>query len=152
MNEARLPWTQLAPKPYQAMAGVSAATAASTLGLPLIELVQTRVSQINGCAFCLDMHVRDLRKYGETWQRINSLPTWRETSFYTPRERAALHWAETLTRLADQHGDHDSAFASLNGHFTEQEMVELTWAVAQINAWNRMAVGMRQPVAALVLE
>lgn len=152
MNQARLPWTKLAPKPYQAMASVSAATGASTLGMPLIELVQTRVSQINGCAFCLDMHVRDLRKFGETWQRINSLPTWRETSFYTPRERAALHWAETMTRLADVHGDHDSAFAGLNGHFTEQEMVELTWAVAQINAWNRMAVGMRQPAAEQGLE
>ncbi|MGH8829554.1 MAG: carboxymuconolactone decarboxylase family protein [Polaromonas sp.] len=145
MNEARLPWIKIASKTYQAMASVGAATANSTLGMPLIELVQTRVSQINGCAFCVDMHARDLRKHGETWQRINSLSTWREVGFYSERERAALNWAETLTRLADGHGDHDTAFAGLNGQFSEQEIVDLTWAVAQINAWNRMAVGMRQP-------
>src|SRR2546422_6914822 len=96
MTEARLPWTQLAPKAYQAMASVGTTIANSTLGMPLIELVQTRVSQINGCAFCLDMHARDLRKHGETWQRINSLSTWREVGFYSERERAALAWAETL--------------------------------------------------------
>lgn len=131
MNEARLPWTQLAPKAYQAMAAVS---------------------QINGCAFCLDMHVRDLRMLGETWQRINSLATWREVSFYTERERTALAWAETLTRLASEHGDHDCAFEALKPHFSEQEIVDVTWAIAQINAWNRMAVGMRQPHAAEPLE
>ena len=75
MNEARLPWIQIAPKAYQAMAAVGTITSQSTLGMPLIELVQTRVSQINGCAFCVDMHARDLRKHGETWQRINSLST-----------------------------------------------------------------------------
>jgi AhpD family alkylhydroperoxidase len=147
MNEARLPWTKLAPKTYQAMANVSAATATSPLGMLLIELVQTRISQINGCAFCLDMHVRDLRKHGETWKRINSLPTWREVTLYTERERAALRWAEALTQLAGGHGDHDGAFAGLNGHFSEQEIVDLTWVVAQINAWNRMAIGMHQPAS-----
>ncbi|UUZ63585.1 carboxymuconolactone decarboxylase family protein [Polaromonas sp. P1(28)-13] len=152
MTEARLPWTQLAPKAYQAMASVSVATATSTLGMPLIELVQTRVSQINGCAFCIDMHARDLRKQGETWQRINSLSTWREVGFYSERERAALAWAETLTRLAGEHGDHDAAFAALQGQFNEQEIVDLTWAVAQINAWNRMAVGMRQPPSGEPME
>jgi AhpD family alkylhydroperoxidase len=145
MNEARLPWTKIAPKAYQAMAAVSAATAASTLGTALIELVQTRVSQINGCAFCLDMHARDLRKQGETWQRINSLSTWREVGFYSERERAALNWAESLTNLAGHRGDQDAAFAALKGLFSDQEIVELSWAIAQINAWNRMAVGMRQP-------
>lgn len=147
MKEARLPWTNLAPKAYQAMAAVKTATATSTLGAALIELVQTRVSQINGCAFCVDMHARDLRKQGETWQRINSLSTWREVGFYGERERAALNWAESLTRLADHHGDHDTAFAALQGHFSDQEIVELSWSIAQINAWNRMAVGMRQPPA-----
>ena len=152
MNEARLPWTQIAPKAYQAMAAVSAITGRSTLGMPLIELVQTRVSQINGCAFCLDMHARDLRKHGETWQRINSLATWREVTFYSLRERAALAWAESLTRLADEHCSHDAAFAELQGQFSEQEIVDLTWAVAQINTWNRMAVGMRQPPSDNPLE
>ena len=152
MNEARLPWTKLAPKAYQAMASVGAVTATSTLGMPLIELVQTRVSQINGCAFCIDMHARDLRKHGETWQRINSLSTWREVGFYSERERAALAWAETLTRLAGEHGDHDAPFTALQGQFSEQEIVDLTWAVAQINTWNRMAVGMRQPPSGKPLE
>ena len=152
MNEARLPWTQIAPKAYQAMAAVGAITSQSTLGMPLIELVQTRVSQINGCAFCLDMHARDLRKQGETWQRINSLATWREVGFYSERERAALAWAEMLTKLAGEHGDHDAAFTALQGQFNEQEIVDLTWAVAQINTWNRMAVGMRQPPSGKPLE
>ena len=145
-NQPRLPWTRLAPKAYQAMAAVSATTTASTLGPVLIELVQTRVSQINGCAFCVDMHARTLREHGEGWQRINSLATWREVGFYSGRERAALRWAEVMTRLADGHGGQDEAFAALQPHFSEQEIVELCWVVAQINAWNRMAVGMRAPV------
>jgi AhpD family alkylhydroperoxidase len=152
MNQARLPWTQIAPKSYQALAGVNASIAKSTLGPALMELVQTRVSQINGCAFCLDMHARDLRKHGETWQRINSLSTWREAGFYSERERAALNWAETMTRLADQHGDHDGAFDGLKDLFSEQEIVELTWTIALINSWNRMAVGMRQPPSDQPLE
>jgi AhpD family alkylhydroperoxidase len=152
MTEARLPWTKLAAKAYQAMASVGATFANSTLGMPLIELVQTRVSQINGCAFCVDMHARDLRKHGETWQRINSLSTWREVGFYSGRERAALAWAETLTRLAGEHGNHDAAFDALKAEFSEQEIVDLSWAIANINAWNRMAVGMRQPPSDKPLE
>jgi AhpD family alkylhydroperoxidase len=152
MNQARLPWTQIAPKSYQAMASVNASIAKSTLGPALSELVQTRVSQINGCAFCLDMHARDLRKHGETWQRLNSLSTWREVGFYSDRERAALNWAETMTRLADQHGDQDGAFNQLKELFSEQEIVELSWTIALINAWNRMAVGMRQPPSDAPIE
>jgi len=152
MKEARLPWINIAPKAYQAMAAVNVSTAGSTLGLVLIELVQTRVSQINGCAFCLDMHARDLRKHGEAWQRINSLSTWREVGFYSERERAALNWAESLTKLAGHSGDHDADFTALKDQFNDQEIVELTWAIAQINAWNRMAVGMRQPPSDKPLE
>ena len=152
MNTPRLPWTQLSPKTYQAMATVSANTAQSTLGAALRELVQSRISQINGCAFCLDMHTRDLRKAGETWQRINSLPTWRETGLYSPRERAALNWAETLTRLADHQVDRDADFEQLKPHFSEQEIVELTWTIAQINTWNRMAIGMQAPVVEKPIE
>jgi len=114
----------------------------------LIDLVFARVSQINGCAYCLDMHVRDLRQQGEDWQRINSLATWREVSFFNERERAALAWAETLTRLADRHEDRDAEFEVLKAHFSELEIVELSIAIAQINAWNRMGVGMRSQVLA----
>lgn len=146
MNEPRLPWTQISPKAYQAMASVGPTTAKSSLGPVLMELVLTRVSQLNGCAFCLDMHARDLRKLGEIWQRINSLSTWRETGLYSPRERAALNWAETMTRLVEYHGSRDADFAALKDQFSDQEIVELSWTIAQINAWNRMAIGMRAPV------
>lgn len=147
MNQARLPWTTIAPKTYQAMAGVAATTARSSLGPVLMELVQTRVSQLNGCAFCLDMHARTLRQHGESWQRLNSLPTWRETGLYSPRERAALNWAETMTRMVEYHGSRDADFDALKARFSDQEIVELCWTIAQINAWNRMAVGLQVPVA-----
>ena len=146
MSQPRLNWTELSSKTYKAMAGVNATLASSTLGQKLLELVQARVSQINGCAFCLDMHARDLRKQGESWQRLNSLSTWRETTLYSSRERAALNWAETMTRLADQYRDRDADFAALQAEFSDQEIVELCWAIAAINAWNRMAIGMHAPV------
>ncbi|WP_372525230.1 carboxymuconolactone decarboxylase family protein [Piscinibacter sp.] len=152
MNEPRLPWAHISPKAYQAMAGVSAATATSSLGPVLMELVQTRVSQLNGCAFCLDMHARDLRKHGESWQRINSLSTWRETGLYSKRERAALNWAETMTKLVEYHGSRDADFDEMKGQFSDQEIVELSWTIAQINAWNRMAIGMQMPVAEKPIE
>lgn len=142
-NAPRLPWTQLAPKSYQAMAAVKGSLGASALGKSLMSLLDLRVSQINGCAFCVDMHARELRQHGESWQRLNSLLTWRETALYSARERAALAWAEALTRLPEGHAGHDAAFEGLREHFNEQEIVELSWSVAQINAWNRMAVGMR---------
>jgi len=147
MHAPRLSWTQLAPKAYRAMAGVNAALSDNTLGGKLVDLVQARVSQLNGCAFCLDMHVRDLRKAGEQWQRIVSLPTWRETAFYDARERAALNWAESLTRLTENHGDRDADFALLQAQFSDLEIVELSVLIAQINAWNRLGVGLRLPVA-----
>ena len=152
MHQARLPWTRLAPKTYQAMAAVSASTANSTLGTVLIELIQSRVSQLNGCAFCVDMHARVLREHGESWQRLNSLVTWREAPFYSERERAALHWAELMTRLTDPYADRDAAFEALKPHFSEQEIVELNWTIAQINAWNRMSVGRGQPVEVKALD
>jgi AhpD family alkylhydroperoxidase len=144
----RLTWVKIAPKAFQAMIAVNGAIESSSLGKVLIDLVFARVSQINGCAYCLDMHVRDLRQQGEDWQRINSLATWREVSFFSERERAALAWAETLTRLPDHHEDRDAEFEALQAHFSELEIVELSIAIAQINAWNRMGVGMRLPVAA----
>ena len=152
MSQPRLNWTEIAPRAYRAMAGVNATLSGSTLGAPLMDLIQTRVSQINGCAFCLDMHARDLRKQGESWQRLNSLSTWRETTLYSARERAALNWAESMTRLADHYRDRDADFAALQAEFNDQEIVELCWAIAAINAWNRMAIGMHAPVAEKPLE
>lgn len=146
MNTPRLRWNSLAPLQYKSLHAVSQAVAQSSLGRQLVELVQTRVSQINGCAYCLDMHARELRKDGESWKRLNVLSAWRETTFFTPKEQAALAWAESLTRLPDGYADRNAEFDALQTHFTEQEIVELTWAVAAINAWNRMAIGMHQPV------
>lgn len=148
MNTApRLNWFKLVPKSFEAILAVNTTIESSTLGKVLVDLVYARVSQINGCAYCLDMHVRDLRKQGEEWQRINSLPTWREVSFFSARERAALAWAESLTRLADRHDEREAEFAALKADFNDQEIAELSVAIAQINTWNRLNVGMRVPVA-----
>ncbi|HWT36258.1 MAG TPA: carboxymuconolactone decarboxylase family protein [Paraburkholderia sp.] len=152
MNAPRLPWTTLAPAQFKSLYAVSQSLAESSLGSKLIELVQTRVSQINGCAYCLDMHVRELRRGGESWQRLNVLSAWRETECFTAREKAAFAWAETLTRLADGHAERDVEYEALREHFNDAEIVELTWAVAAINAWNRMAIGMHQPVDANPIE
>lgn len=148
----RLSWSRIAPKAFQAMLDVNGTLESSTLGKTLIDLVFARVSQINGCAYCLDMHVRDLRQQGEGWQRINSLATWREVPFYSARERAALDWAETLTRLPAHHGGRDAEFEALKPLLSDLEIVELSVAIAQINAWNRLGVGMRLPVATKAID
>ncbi len=146
MSSLRLPYYTLSPAAYRALAAAETAVEASPLGKQLVRLVFLRVSQINGCAFCVDKHARDLVKDGEDFQRINSLATWRETGFYTARERAALAWAEAATRL--EHGEvADSVFLPLKEHFTEQEISDLGFATAVMNAWNRMGIGFRQPVA-----
>ena len=108
----------------------------------LLHLIKTRVSQINGCAYCVDMHTKDARAEGETEQRLYGLTAWRETPFYTPRERAALEWAETLTRIASSHVP-DEFYARTREHFTEGELVGLTLAVIAINGWNRIAIPFR---------
>jgi AhpD family alkylhydroperoxidase len=109
---------------------------------PLLELVKIRASQINGCAFCLDMHVRDARKAGETEQRIYLLNAWEESPVYSERERAALLWTETLTRVAENHAP-DDVFQKVKDQFTEKELVDLTLAIGVINVWNRLNVGFR---------
>lgn len=146
MNAPRLPWNTLAPVPYKSQLAISQATAQSSLGRQLVELVQMRVSQINGCAYCLDMHAHELRKGGESWKRLNVLSAWRETTLFTPKEQAALAWAESLTHLPNGYDDRNAGFDALRSHFTDQEIVELTWTVAAINAWNRMAISMHQPL------
>jgi len=153
MNAApRLNWFKTVPKAFEALLSVNTAIAGTTLERKLVDLVFTRVSQINGCAYCLDMHVRDLRKQGEDWQRINSLPTWREVGFYGARERAALDWAESLTRIADHPAARDAEYESLKAQFSDIEIAELTVAIAQINSWNRLNVAMRVPAPVKPLE
>ena len=116
----------------------------SKLERPLFELVKIRASQINGCAYCIDMHTKDARLAGETEQRIYALNAWRETPFFTERERAALEWTEAVTRVADTHVP-DEIHARVAAQFEEAELVALTFAVIVINSWNRLAVSFRAP-------
>jgi AhpD family alkylhydroperoxidase len=130
---------------YRAMLALQREVEASGLEPSLLELIKIRASQINGCAFCIDMHTKDARAQGETEQRIYALSAWDEAPFYTERERAALAWTESVTRIADTHVP-DEAYARVRQEFTEDEIVALTFALVTINAWNRLAVSFRVPV------
>jgi AhpD family alkylhydroperoxidase len=116
----------------------------------LVELVNMRVSQINGCAYCLDMHSKDLRAAGETEQRLYLISAWREAPFYTDRERAALEWAEAVTLITDGHVP-DEVYGRARAQFSEEELIDLTLAVAAINSWNRMNVAFRTPAGGYVV-
>ncbi|HZI31037.1 MAG TPA: carboxymuconolactone decarboxylase family protein [Candidatus Binatia bacterium] len=140
--QQRLDYKKLAPDGYKAMAGLEQYARHSGLESSLLELVKTRASQINGCAFCLDMHTKDARAAGETEQRLYALSAWEETPFFTDRERAALAWTEAVTRVANTHVP-DEVFQSVRKHFTEKELVDLTLAIVAINGWNRLAVAFR---------
>ena len=131
-----------APKAMQAMLALEKASRSNGLEPSLLELVKTRTSQINRCAFCLDMHTREARAAGETEERLYMLSAWEEAICYTPRERAALAWTDALTLLAAT-GAPDSAHAALAAEFTPEEQVALTLAIVTINGWNRFAVGFR---------
>ena len=128
----------------RAMLNLSAAVEASGLERTLLELVKIRASQMNGCAYCIDMHTKEARLAGETEQRIYALNAWRETPFFTDRERAALEWTETVTRVGETHVP-DDVFAQTRQHFEEAELVALTFAIVVINSWNRLAVSFRAP-------
>jgi len=108
----------------------------------LVELVKTRCSQINGCAYCIDMHTKDARAAGESEQRLYALSAWRETPFYTDRERAALEWAEAVTLVAQNHAS-DDLYSRVRQQFDEEELGKLTWAIVTINSWNRLAIASR---------
>lgn len=115
----------------------------SSLEAPLVELVFMRASQLNGCAYCLDMHSKDALAAGEDPMRLHVLPAWREAPFYNDRERAALAWCEAVTRLDPQHGVSDEVHAQARAVFSEEELVDLDLAVIAINAWNRLAIPFR---------
>jgi AhpD family alkylhydroperoxidase len=140
--EARLNPYKLAPGAYQALSQMEAYVKQTGLEAPLLELVKTRASQINGCAFCLAMHTRDARRAGESEDRLHLLNAWHEAPCYTDRERAALAWTEAVTLVSSSHVP-DAVFEEAKKHFTETELVNLTMAVISINAWNRMAIAFR---------
>ncbi|MFO0966637.1 MAG: carboxymuconolactone decarboxylase family protein [Gemmataceae bacterium] len=129
-------------KVYEAMIGVEGAINAGGLERSLLDLVRMRASQINGCAYCLDMHSKDLRAQGETEQRLYSLDAWTETPFFSDRERAALTWAEAVTNLSAGHVS-DEVYEKVRDQFTEEELELLTAAIAGINFWNRLNVSFR---------
>ncbi|AMV40144.1 carboxymuconolactone decarboxylase family protein [Planctomyces sp. SH-PL62] len=139
--ETRLDYAKLAPDAMRAFYSLDVYLAKCGLEHPLLELVKIRASQINGCAYCIDMHTKDARAAGETEQRIYALNAWRETPFFSDRERAALAWTEAVTRIGE--GVSDALFAEARGRFSEKELTDLTWAVAAINAWNRVAISFR---------
>jgi AhpD family alkylhydroperoxidase len=140
--KARLEMHTAAPQAYKAMRALSEYTNTCGLEPALLELVKTRASQINACAYCIQMHTREARKMGETDERLHLLAAWRETTLYTPRERAALAWTEALTLLTEGHAP-DAVYAEVRAQFSEEEVAKLSLAIATINAWNRLAVGMR---------
>ncbi|TKT73647.1 carboxymuconolactone decarboxylase family protein [Afipia massiliensis] len=140
--KARLSPHKVAPEIMKALGALEAAVMASGLEKSLIELVKTRASQINGCAFCIHMHTRDARALGETEERLYVLSTWRESPLYTDRERAALAWTESVT-LVSQTNVPDDVYEQLRGSFSDEEIVKLTMLVATINAWNRIAISFR---------
>jgi AhpD family alkylhydroperoxidase len=141
----RIAYQKVFPDALRAMLGLEKAVHASSLEPELLELVKMRASQLNGCAYCLDMHSKDARARGETEQRLHVLSAWREAPFYSERERAALAWCEALT-LLPQTGAPDDVYAELERAFEPEEIVALTLAIVAINGWNRFAVGLRSPV------
>ena len=142
MHAHRLDAYKYAPAGMKSLQAVEAYLHDTSLGPQLIELVKMRASQINGCAYCLDMHSKTLRKGGESEQRIYLLSGWRESPLYTPRERAALAWTDALTLIAETQAP-DDVYEGLRQHFEEKEIVDLTTLIGMINLWNRLAISLR---------
>lgn len=138
----RLNYYQVAPDAVNPLLALEERFKNGPLSHTVIELVKTRASQINGCAYCLHMHTSDALKEGERPERLFLLDAWQESVMYTPQERAALAWTEALTKVADT-GAPDEDYDGLKDHFSPEEMVELTFLIATINAWNRIAIGFR---------
>jgi len=138
----RLNWSKVSPDAIAALRNVEAYIAKSGLNPRLLALVKTRASQINGCAYCLHMHSEEALQHGEKQERLLLLDAWYESALYSPQERAALAWTESLTRIADTHAP-DEVYDDVRRHFSEPELINLSIAIAMINAWNRLAIGFR---------
>lgn len=138
----RLKYGRAFPEGLQALINLGRVINEGGLEPALLELVKTRASQLNGCAYCIDMHTKDARAAGETEQRLYALSAWEETSFYTPRERAALAWTEALTNIQQGHAS-DEVYEEVRKEFSEAELVRLTLSITQINTWNRISIAFR---------
>lgn len=141
----RIEYARVAPGGIRALVALEAYVRESGLERSLLELVKLRASQINGCAYCVDMHTKDARAAGEMEQRLYATSVWREAPFFSQRERAALAWTEAIT-LVSEEGVEDELFRSVGEHFSEKELVDLTLAAVAINGWNRVAIAFRPPV------
>jgi AhpD family alkylhydroperoxidase len=140
--DRRINYSKVAPEGIRALGGLETYLQGSGLEVDLLNLIKTRASQLNGCAYCIDMHTKDARARGETEQRLYTLPAWRATPFYTDRERAALAWAEAVTLIS--HGPvSDTLYGEARRHFAERELVDLTLALVAINGWNRLTIPFR---------
>ncbi|CAB3700534.1 carboxymuconolactone decarboxylase family protein [Paraburkholderia rhynchosiae] len=141
--QERLDFYKASPAAIKAMLGVEERIGKSAIEKSLAHLVRLRASQINGCAFCVDMHTTDARKGGETDRRLATVVTWRETPFFTDRERAALEWTEAVTLVSHGHVP-DAVWEIVRPHFSDEELVDLTLLISAINAWNRFAISFRK--------
>lgn len=141
----RIAYQTASPEAYRAMAALNRYANECGFDPLLVELVKTRASQLNGCAYCIDMHTKDARALGETEQRLYALNAWRETPFFSERERAALEWTEVTTLIA-QHEVSDEIYERVRQHFSEKELVDLTMVIITINGWNRLAISFRAEV------
>jgi AhpD family alkylhydroperoxidase len=142
----RIDYYKASKEAVNAMLALDKAVASFGLEPSLVELVKIRASQINGCAFCVDLHTSQARKAGETERRLHALAVWHEAPFFTARERAALAWTESLTRLPDTHAADDD-YEQLRAQFSDKEMADLTVAIILVNGWNRLGVGFRRQSA-----
>jgi AhpD family alkylhydroperoxidase len=142
MHSHRVNAYEAAPEAMKPLKAVEAYLYQSGLDRTLIELVKMRASQINGCAYCLDMHSKDLRRLGESEQRIYLLNAWQESPLYTPKERAALAWTDALTLISQTHAP-DDVYEEVHRHFTDKELIDLTTLIGMINLWNRLAISLR---------
>ena len=140
--QSRIDYRKYPQQPLQSLLALEKYIAESGLDRKLLHLVRMRASQINGCAYCLDMHSIDARAEGESEQRLYTLEAWRETPFFSDRERAALAWTEALTLISQTHAP-DEVYNELKGPFSEKEIVDLTFAIGTINLWNRLAISLR---------
>ena len=145
----RIDLAHVAPGFMRAHLALESYVRASGLETSLLHLIKLRASYINGCAYCVDMHTKDARLENESEQRLFAVPVWRETPFFTARERAALAWADAVTEISKTHAP-DDVFESLRAHFSDEEITNLTAAIVVINGWNRVAISMRTPVGSYV--
>ncbi|MBV8626800.1 MAG: carboxymuconolactone decarboxylase family protein [Paraburkholderia sp.] len=141
--QSRLDFYKASPEATKAMMALEERASGSGIEKPLAELVRLRASQLNGCAYCVDMHTTDARKGGETERRLAAVTVWRETPFFTERERAALEWTEAVTLVAQTHVP-DHVWEAVKPHFTDREIADLTLLIVAINGWNRIAVSFRK--------